>query len=520
MEITVLKAAPNKIGRLRVAAYCRVSTDSTEQEMSIENQISYYEGLIKANPEYVFAGIYHDRGFSGFSDKRPGFQQMMEDARAGTFDQIITKSITRFARNTGTVLKATRELKELGIGVFFELQNINTLTESGELMLTVLAAFAQAESETYSTLGKLAYKRKYEAGIPVQHLERSFGYRLGEKGEYEPDPKEAPWVKRMFELCADGYNLAQIARFMNQEGITTKAGASFSESTVKRILMNEIYKGDYLMHKHYVNAERREVPNRGEVDAWYVADDHVPLVSHKLWARAQEKLEEKRKYLATGSVIGPLDETTYPYMNRVFCAKCGYPLVRRVYSNGNRVTWECSGRQRFLRDFCEGINVPDSTIRSWGEFSGNIYINKETDDLGKTVFKHMMESTWKKTNKKKKRGQLAPELTEENYPYKKHLFCKHCGSRLTRHMKGNGNVTWICSRSKHRGTSACPGVRVPDNVVRSWGDITSDIFIERKDNKNGERGYVYSCKAGEEVQKQYGRTGKEETGGRLLQSIH
>ena len=145
------------------------------------NQVTHYENMIRSNPSYVFVSVYHDFGISGYKEERPGFQKMMADARAGKIDLIITKSISRFARNTDTLLKAVRELKELGIGVFFELQRINTLTSSGELMLTVMGAFAQAESENYRKLAQMIYVRKYRAGIPVQYLEKSFGYSLNKE---------------------------------------------------------------------------------------------------------------------------------------------------------------------------------------------------------------------------------------------------------------------------------------------------------------------------------------------------
>lgn len=313
---------------------------------------------------------------------------MMADARAGKIDLIITKSISRFARNIDTLLKAVRELKELGIGVFFELQRINTLTSSGELMLTVMGAFAQAESENYRKLAQLIYMRKYRAGIPVQYLEKSFGYTLNEKEEYILDQEEAPWIKKIFELCADGYYLAQISRYLNEQGVKTKKGVKFSDSLVLQILQNEIYIGDYIMHKHFVNDERKLVRNKGEADAWYVKNDHVPLITHSLWKAAHKKLEEKRRYLANGSVVGELDEATYPYMKQVFCSECGFPLYRRVYSNRNRVNWGCSGQRRYTKSFCSGIRVPDEVIRRVGEkITQDIYIRKESG-LGETGYSY------------------------------------------------------------------------------------------------------------------------------------
>ena len=184
MEIQVIRPKKKLFRKLRVCAYCRVSSDEVELENSLENQISHYEEYLKANPEYEMVGIFHDFGISGFKEQRPGFQEMLEAARRKEIDLIITKSVSRFCRNTDTLLKTVRELKELGIGVLFELQDINTLSESGEVMLTVLAAFAQAESDNYRALAQMVYRRKFEAGIPVQHLERCLGYEVNSEGEY------------------------------------------------------------------------------------------------------------------------------------------------------------------------------------------------------------------------------------------------------------------------------------------------------------------------------------------------
>ena len=494
MEIHVIKPTRVELKKLRVCAYCRVSTIATEQENSLENQRSHYEELIRNNPRYEFVDVYYDFGISGFKEKRPGFQRMMQDAREGKIDLIIVKSISRFARNTVTVLKAARELKEMGVGIFFELQDINTMTEAGELMITVLSAFAQAESENYSYLSKLGIQRKYEKGEPIQRLERCFGYRKNEAGEYEVDPKEGPWVKTIYKLIAEGYSSADVKRYLNEQGVKTVQGAEFTESTIFRIVESEIYKGDFIMHKHFVNADRKLVKNTGQVDSWYIEDDHVPIVSRKLWHKAQEALKRKREYLAEGSIVGENSEEVYPFKNQIYCASCGFPLYRRVYSNGNRVNWGCSGQKRYNKDFCEGINVPDSVIRSWGELDGNIYIRKVTDELGKSKFKYVKEITWSHKNKRKP-VPVIPELNETTYPYLKKIFCKHCGSRMVRLMQPNGSVIWICNGNKRKGSAFCKGVRIPDEVVRGW-KIETEILIEGKVNKHGEKSYSYTSKTG------------------------
>ena len=494
MEIHVIKPTKKHVSKLRVCAYCRVSTEAEEQENSLNNQKAHYEESIKANPEYEFIKVYSDFGVSGFKAKRPGFQEMLADARAGKFDLIITKSISRFARNTYTAIGAIRELRELGIGIFFELQNMNTLEKSGELLITIAAAFAQAESENYSYLSKLGIQRKYEKGEPIQRLERCFGYTKDEEGNYIVDKEEGVWVKKMYELIAEGYTPAEVRRFLNDNNVKTTLGADFVDSTVIRIIESEIYKGDFIMHKHFVNADRKEVKNEGQVDSWYITDDHPAIVSRKLWEKAQEAIAKKRAYLAQGSVVGENTEEIYPYKHKIYCAYCGHPLYRRVYSNGNRVSWGCSGQKRYHSGFCKGINVPDVVIREWGDIEENIYVREHVDKLGKVTFKYSTETAWKRKNKKKEKEKLVP-LTEANYPYYKKIFCKECGSRLVRVVDGNGKVFWLCNGYKRKGTNFCKGIRVPDEVIREW-KFNTDILVERKDGKDGKKRYGYTGKAG------------------------
>ena len=481
--------------KLKVCAYCRVSTDADEQENSLENQVRHYETVIKANPDYEYAGVYSDFAISGFKEKRPGLQKMLADAEKGKIDLILTKSVSRFARNTSIVLEATRKLKELNVGVFFELQNINTLSGEGELMLTILAAFAQAESESGSTGAKMVYQRKYEAGIPVQYLERSFGYTKDERGVFVADEAEAVWVRKIYEMAAEGYTPASIKRYLNENGIKTVGGVQWVDSTVFRLLENEIYKGDYIMHKHFVNEERKLVRNRGEVDAWYIEDDHEAIVSPELWQKAQDALAAKRDYLAEGSVIEEFTEENYPYMNHIFCAKCGWPLKPRVYSHGHRLSWDCSGQKRGTKKFCTGIHILDNDLRKM-KIEGNRYFSETVDKYGEVHLKHVGERTWKNKHKKKKfnHKDLYPELNEENYPYYKRLYCARCGSRLGRYIS-HGTVRWICSSYKRKGQAKCPGVRIPDEIIKGWNLPDGKIYIMGKEDKNGEKHYSYTSES-------------------------
>lgn len=493
MEIQIYESKKLEKEKMKVCAYCRVSTDAEEQENSLDNQIRHYEELIKNNPDYEYAGVYYDFAISGYKEKRPGLQKMLADARAGKIDLILTKSVSRFARNTAIVLKATRELREVNVGIFFELQNINTLSGEGELMLSVIAAFAQEESESASTLAKMVYRRKYEQGIPVQYLDRSFGYRKDGNGNFVPDEEQAVWVRKIFQMIADGYSLSAVAEYLNKNEVQTIGGAKWVETTVQRIVQNEIYKGDYIMHKHYVNGERKTVRNRGEVDAWYIEDDHPAIVSNGLWERAQEARRKKREYLDAGSVIQEFTEENYPYMNHIFCAECGFPLMRRIYSNGNRLNWGCSGVKRYGKKFCKGVNIPDSVLREW-KIEGNIYIRCSNPEKAVKEYSYVKESSWKRRHKKRKIKNDAPALTEAEYPYLKKLHCSECGSRLVRKIQRSGKICWECNGRKRKGKEFCSGVRIPDEAVRAFGEIKQDIYIMERNGKNGTKHYSYSCK--------------------------
>ncbi|MCR5355778.1 MAG: recombinase family protein [Lachnospiraceae bacterium] len=494
MKISIIESKP-KLLKKKVAAYCRVSTEHDEQEDSLENQISHYENEIRSNPDYEFVEVYYDFGISGFKEERPGFQRMLQDAKSGRIDLIITKSISRFARNTETILKTSRELKEYNVAIYFELQGINTLTSDGELMMTVYAAFAQAESESTSELCKMSYRRKYEAGIPVQYLEKCFGYDKDDTGEFIIKEDEAKWVRKIFNMIANGYTAAAVKRYLNDNGIRTTRGAKWLDSTVYRVLRSEIYKGDYIMHKSYVNEDRRLVVNYGEVDSWYIENDHVPIVSKRLWQKAQDALDKRQVYRFSNMDIKELNSENYPYKDHIFCAYCGQPLKRRVYSNGNRVNWGCSGHKRFGKEYCKGINVLDSTIKDWS-FDGDIYIYEKSNERGLREYDYYKESYWKRYNKKKVPENKAPELNEENYPYWHKLHCGICGCRLTRVVNTKtGRVTWMCNYKKHKAPIECSGTRIFDEDVKKLMPIDHDIYITERRKPNGEKCYTYSCQA-------------------------
>lgn len=239
--------------KLKVAAYCRVSTDSDEQATSYEAQVEHYRSFISRNSEWDFAGIYADDGISGTNTKkREEFNRLIEDCMLGRIDMVITKSISRFARNTLDCLKYIRELKDKNIPVFFEKENINTMDSKGEVLLTIMASLAQQESESLSKNVKLGLQFRYQNGqVQVNH-NRFLGYTKDEDGKLIIEPEEAEVVKRIFYEYLQGYSLKNIAEGLQKDGILTGAGkAVWRAETVRGILCNEKYAGDALLQKTY-----------------------------------------------------------------------------------------------------------------------------------------------------------------------------------------------------------------------------------------------------------------------------
>lgn len=472
--------------RLKVAVYCRVSTKSGNQEDSLENQIEYYEDTVGNDPRYELMEIYHDFGISGFKESRPGFQRMMEDARNGRFQIIITKSITRLARNTKIVLDAARELKSLGIGIYFELQNINTLSEGGELLMTLYAAFGQAESEANRVGTKMTVRRRAESGVPMKQLHRVYGYSMNENGEVVPD-KNAPVVLMIYEMAADGFNVGEIKNYLNSEGIKTQNDAVFYRQTVTRILKNEEYKGDFVQMKHYIDEHRRLRENKGEVDRYYFENDHLPIVTNDLWEKAQRALNVRAKKVKEDWK----PSNRYAYKDHLFCAQCGRRL-EHIYTNGKN-SWKCSGKLRFTDTFCAGIIIPDEELKAWKPIDGDIYISSKTDRGRVVEYNYEKKEEWEKTHKGKVHAKMVPELNEENYPYKDRIFCKYCGAKLRRIMSGTGRVWWICNTMSRNGKEACPGIRIPDEKLAPLRDTDKTVYIG-KEIINGKECYGYSRK--------------------------
>lgn len=504
MGVTVIEAKTLQKKLLRVAAYCRVSTDHEDQESSIENQKVHYEELINGNPDYEYAGIYYDHGLSGFKEDRPGFQKMMEDARTGKIDLIITKSITRFARNTDTILKATRELKELGIGVFFELQNLNTLTQGGELLMTIYAAFAQGESENCRELALMSKRKRFEEGRPLYNLQNAFGYRAGKTpGTFEIVPEEATIIKQIFIWVAEQYTASTIIKMSKAAGFKKRSGKDIDFVEISRIVRNETYKGDYTMQKTFTNEKRKELRNRGRVQCWYIENDHPAIVSRKLWDKAnavmQERYEEKFRHLE----MRPMTEEFFPYKNKLFCGYCGNRLYAEKQKSGAQYSFACR-----RKECSPGVCVPQKVIESWGEIKGNTYITYDPDKPIPKQYSHKTEETWKKNHKKKDFFVPMKSYTKENYHYYKRIFCEKCGWPLYRVRSMHGVIKFICGGQHTFGKEFCTGVHVPEEVMSRLPE-KNGYFILREEIIDGEKCYSYSCRS-EKPERKRPDSGKED----------
>ena len=314
---------------------------------------------------------------------------MIEDARAGNIDLIVVKSISRFARNTETVLKFTRELKSIGVGIFFELQNINTLSGAGELMLTILAAFAQAESEGASANAKMTYKRKFESGIPAHGLESTFGYKANAQGDIVVDEEKAAVVRQMFDLAEQGIWPSKIKQYLNKNGVPGCAGGDWDDTAVFRVLHNVSYKGDLILQKTYRDSRRKQRKNEGQVDQWYIAENHQPIVPPKQWDKVQEILRKRSEHLqkpAPPKSDKPRSsQNTYPLSNLIYCPICGEKLIHK-WGKGKNEYWACKTNLKVGKDACKGIWLPAEVANGWGEITEPIVAVQYEDEYGMRRF--------------------------------------------------------------------------------------------------------------------------------------
>lgn len=353
--------------KTRVAAYCRVSTDSSEQELSYEAQKEHYFAYINSKPEWTLVDVFADQGISGTSTKnRTEFNKMIEDCMAGKIDMIITKSISRFSRNTVDCLQHIRELKAKGIPVFFEKENINSMDAKGEIMLTIMASLAQQESQSLSLNVRMGIKYRYEQGeVHVNH-KRFLGYTKDENKKLIIVPEEAKIIRRIYREYLEGASLSQIAKGLERDGILTGAGKTkWRDSTIKKILMNEKFIGDALLQKTFTVdfLTKKRVVNDGIAQQYYVKGCHEAIIPNEIYLRVQEEMA-RRGNLNKGKKKRTYS-SKYVLSNMVYCAECG-DVFRRVHwhhSKNKKVVWRCASKLEDTGVECDSRTITEDDLK-------------------------------------------------------------------------------------------------------------------------------------------------------------
>ncbi len=351
-NVTMIPATKNKFTALpvdhakkrRVAGYARVSTDSEEQLTSYEAQVDYYTNYIRSNPDWEFVEVYTDEGISAVNTKRrDGFNRMIQDAMNGRIDLIVTKSVSRFARNTVDSLTTIRKLKGIGCECYFQKENIYTFDGKGELLLTIMSSLAQEESRSISENVTWGQRKRFADGKVNLPYRQFLGYRKGTDGLPEIVPEEAAIVRRIYALFMDGKTTCGIAKILTAEGVPTPAGKKqWHSSTVESILTNEKYKGDALLQKAYtvdfLTKEMRK--NTGEVPQYYVENSHPAIIPPQEWKMVQAEFKRRKE-------VGRHYSGNSPFASRLVCSECGTFLGSKVWHSNDpyyKVVWRCSSK--------------------------------------------------------------------------------------------------------------------------------------------------------------------------------
>lgn len=343
------RAAKKEIKRLRVAAYCRVSTDNEEQATSYDTQIQHYREYIISKPEWELVDIYADEGISATNTKkRDDFNRMIDDCKLGLIDLVITKSISRFARNTVDCLNYIRELKEMNIPVFFEKENINTMDAKGEVLITIMASLAQQESESLSQNVKLGMQYRFQQGKIMVNTTCFLGYDKDDNGNLVINPKQAEVVKRIFREYLEGKSILAICRGLERDKIKTSRGnARWHDSSVRKILENEKYMGDALLQKTYTVdfLNKKRVKNNGIMPQYYVEDSHPAIISKEIFMQVQEEIA-RRGMLKDVHGRRKCFSAAHAFSQITFCADCGAEFSRLHWNNHGKksIVWRCSKR--------------------------------------------------------------------------------------------------------------------------------------------------------------------------------
>lgn len=355
-NIIQIDTLPQLKRKLRVAAYARVSSSKDAMLHSLSAQVSYYNKYISSHDDWEFVGIYADEGISGTKEDRDEFQRMINDCRAGKIDLILTKAISRFARNTMTMLEIVRELKNLNVDVFFEEQNLHSISSDGEMVLTLLASVAQEEARSVSENQKWRIRKDFEKGL-IWGGHNAYGYRIVNK-KMVLVPEEAKLVKRIFQLYIGGLGFQKISKLLNDEGIPAMRAKRWNKQSLQQIIANINYTGDLLLQKTYHEnyLTKKTKINKGELDQFFVENDHEAIITRDDYYAALEIRRKRVEYFK----LDKFKVRTYPLTGFVRCGNCGknYNHKRTRYTE----KWSCVTYQNIGKAECNAKSVPDAEL--------------------------------------------------------------------------------------------------------------------------------------------------------------
>lgn len=340
MKIRKIDTQTQERKKLRVAAYCRVSTDSDDQKESLDAQKAHYESWIKIHDNWEFAGLFYDFGVTGTkTEHRDGLQNLLLECRAGKIDYILTKSISRFSRNTTDCIFLVRELLDMNIPIYFEKENIDTGSMESEFVLSILSSMAQDESRSISENNKWSVRQRFENGT-YQFSCVPYGYMRDDEGFMVINPEEAEIVRFIYQSVLNGLGSEKIAKILEERQIPTRKGGKWTNSTVRDILTNEKYYGAAVFQKTYTNESFHRKKNYGEVDRYFVEEHHEPIISKEIFERVKEIIEQRasEKRIISGS---DKYQKRYVFSGIIFCGECGDKFRRKIHDSGKEIAWSC-----------------------------------------------------------------------------------------------------------------------------------------------------------------------------------
>ena len=365
--ITLVSKMTKLERKKRVAAYARVSSGKDAMHHSLSAQVSYYSNLIQNHGDWLYMGVYADEARTGTKDSREEFQRLINDCRDRKIDMVITKSISRFARNTVTLLETVREFKSYDVDVYFEEQNIHTMSGDGELMMTILASYAQEESRSASENQKWRIRRNFEEGLPWRVS--MLGYCL-KNGRYEIVPREAEIVKRIYREYLSGHGYTSIMKRLNADNISTVYFKQWGTSAVSKILSNYTYTGNLLLQKTFKenHITKKSKINRGELPKYHVEGSHEAIIDIDTFnAVQQEKARRAERFMKK-----PMPKRKYPFSSLLVCDVCGKNYRRKTIKTG--IVWVCGTFNSLGKAACASKQIPEETLK---KVTSNVLGQKE-----------------------------------------------------------------------------------------------------------------------------------------------